>query len=1018
MTALEAPPIPSLPPLVLEAATAAGRVNPDVLAYAIELALTGGADVDDGWWSAAACRHVGPGEYFPGHGDPWRAAVARCADCAVQGHCLAAALAGGEREGIWGGTTASGRRRIRKVLRQAGILGITGEDAYIAWTEDSPDREPPPRIRRRVVTTPWPHQAAAVAAVSHYLRDGGFCQIAMATASGKTHVGVWAATELGVDRVLVLVPSLALVAQTAEIWASDPAWAGAARLAVCSDTGELDLAATTDPEVVRDFVDSTGRAVVFGTYQSSAVLVDARAPFDLTIADEAHHLAGEADKAFAAVLRGEIPTDRTLFMTATPRRYTAHRESDIGVIGMDNAAAFGPRVFDFTLADAIAAGVVADYRVVVAAVERDVFDLVAADPALHGIDAHLLAGAIAVVRTMGQFRLTSCVSFHTRVDRARTFAQLVGHVADLLGVDRPPGPGWSGWVHGDCSVRIRRRLLNRLVDDHTWGVIANAKALGEGIDLPSLDAIAIVDPKNSEVDVLQAAGRALRRPTTKTKVGTVLLPVLLEAGASGGDDPLAAIDGRSLDIVSGVLRALRAHDTDLGSRLDSTRRNLGTPGDRHTGRAQPELGTLLRGRAARGLLQSRVELWLPGGATGALAGALALHVVRESTPSWEEAYGRLLAWIDTHGTARVPQGETGKVPDETGTFSLGAWCTVQRTLRRRGLLSDDRIEHLETLPGWRWDPREERWWQTFDALADYVHTHGHLPRGPAQDTYTLQWQGERVYQFMISCRAGMTAHDGSWLAKFPDRVAALEALPGWTWNSKDAEWEASFAKLEAFVQRAGHASPSVGEVVDGLDVGRWALKQRSRIRATENGTGGRSAPGLAQQRIDRLRALPGWIDDYRTVSDALWEDGYRRTAAYMTAHGRLVPQSYIEPDGHRLGAWVLKQRQAYVHERRRGVLTADRIARLEALPYWSWTPNDDAWHMACAALRRIAAHRLGDDGFVVIPQEPVDGIDLSSWATWQRRHYERGKLAGDRIAALEAVPGWTWRAAPGRRAAS
>ncbi|MGH9156871.1 MAG: Helicase associated domain protein [Acidimicrobiales bacterium] len=197
----------------------------------------------------------------------------------------------------------------------------------------------------------------------------------------------------------------------------------------------------------------------------------------------------------------------------------------------------------------------------------------------------------------------------------------------------------------------------------------------------------------------QATGRALRRPNS-TKVGTVLLPVLL-TGDPDPTDPLAGCDRRSLELVGGVLRALRSHDNELAGHLDRTRRHLGT-------RVAPaaDLGPMLRRRAARGLLRSRVELRVPGGATGALAGAMALHLVREASPSWDEAYGRLLAYLGEHGAT---PNQAAKVADDTGTFSLGAWCTVQRTLHRRGLLATERAASLEAVEGWRWEPREGGW---------------------------------------------------------------------------------------------------------------------------------------------------------------------------------------------------------------------------------------------------------------------------------------------------------------------
>lgn len=991
----------SLPPHVIAAGAAAVRVAPEVLEDAVRLALLGGPDVEvPGWQEDAFCHGLPPEAFYPGRGEFRKEVVEGCGRCDVQSACLAAALSTGEKDGIWGGTTGRARIRLRKVLREAGVMGVVGEDAYLAWLSEGADREPPPPPpTAAVAVTPRPHQLDAVDAVCGAIAAGGSCQIAMATASGKTHVGLWAAERLGARRVLVLVPNLSLVSQTAQLW-STSAVEDLEQLAVCSDTGELDLEATTDPSRVREFFESAGdaMAVVFATYHSSAVLVASGVTFDLAVADEAHHLAGEADKPFAAIVRGEIPTERTLYMTATPRRFRRHG-GDVDMVGMDVDGAFGPRVYELMLSDAVDSGIVADYRVVVAAVDRATFDRVASHPDLGDVDPHLLAGAIAVVRAMGDSDLRSCLSFHTRVDRARTFASLIGVVAEALPGFEPPGPGWAGFLHGGASVRIRHRLLARLVNDATWGVVANAKTLGEGVDVPTLDAIAIVDPKTSEQDVMQAVGRALRRPGRAAKVGTVLLPVLLASGSHDLEDPLAGVDPRSLEVVAGVLRALRGHDTALSSRLDRTRRAVGKTS---RGFTDAGIGQLMRKRAARGLLRSRVELWVPGGATGELAGAISLEVLRESTAGWEEAFGRVEAWLAEHGSMPAQGVE---VPDATGTFSLGAWCTVQRSLRRRGLLAPERVARLDRLAGWSWDPRDEQWWAKFAALKEYVERYGRIPARTVGENI----RGVNVGSFVNVTRQAFI-HDGKdrgWLLQFPDRIAALEALPGWVWNQRDADWEQHFAELGRWVEFVGHARPPIGSLVDGFDVGRWVGKQRAAVN------GRRARGALTDERIARLRGLPGWVDDptwAEGMREDAWEHGFARLKAYADTHGAPASQAYRCPDGFGLGKWITRQRDLYTGRRSKGRLAPERIARIESIPGWEWAPMAAAVESAMGVLERYAERFAATNPgrLLSVPIERIDDYDLAAFVVNQRRRYAERRMDAETVERFERVPGWAW----------
>ncbi|HVT77889.1 MAG TPA: Helicase associated domain protein [Acidimicrobiales bacterium] len=978
-----APPQRRLPEELRAEAAALTGLEPETIDEAIAFAL-GGAPSED-WSVWAACRPDNTAVYFPERGASMKTATSRCATCAVQSECLGTALMFGENFGVWGGTSAKQRRKLRRLLRDSGLAESIGDSRYVSWIEDGADQFLPEPAAPSAPKTPWPHQTAAVSAVADALAAGGRAQVALCTGSGKTHVGIWSADVLAARVVAVLVPNLTLVTQTIDAWAADPAWSDAEFLAVCSDAGGVNGAtATTDAAAVAEFC-RTGRRVVVSTYHSAQVLVDAAVTFDFVIADEAHHLAGAVDKEFAAVARGEIPAKRILFMTATPKRFP-RRSGDVDVIDMDDAR-FGPRVAHLTLTDAIEAGVIADYRVLVAAVDAASLAAVAARPDMADIDPYLLAGAIAVVRTMGDLDLSSCLSFHTRVERATTFSKLIGPVADALGAARPAGPGWAGWVTGATSIQARQRLVRRLTAGNaSWGVLANVGAMGEGVDLPVLDAVAIVDPKNSEVDVLQAAGRALRRGTGG-KVGTIILPVVL----TGDTEDLDSIDARSLDVVAGVLRALRAHDPALGAKLDRARRNMARQSGRGAG-----MRAHLRVEAARNMLRSRVELWVPGGATGRLAQALSVQLIRESTASWEDTFGRLQAFVEANGHARPVQSDTDWTVGDDAKMTLGQWVSRQRSLHKRGLLADERVALLSALPGWSWDARSEMWWDVFNALADYVKVHGKMPsqRPP------VEWNGHPISAFLNTVR---TAYgNGGWITKYPERIAAFQALPGFVWNERDAAWDEHFAQLETFVARNGHASPDGNATVDGFGIGKWVTKQRAKIK---NGA-------LEPDRVERLHSLPGWVDD---VLDAQWERGFARMVQYHARYGEVPTQKVKCDDGFTLGAWVATQRERW----RLGRISQDQIARLEAVAGWEWTPKVgyrpcreyDATRQAQwkVSYERFVAY-VAEHGIPTQKTVTADGFRIGAWANKQRTAHAAGRMAQERVDALNAVPGWWWSA--------
>lgn len=833
---------------------------------------------------------------------------------------------------------------------------------------------------------PREHQAAACAAATEVLEQGGSAMVVMATGTGKTLVGSLVASRVAAGRVLVLVPTLALVRQTIEAWQRSAWWSGhqAQLVAVCSDNelghalGVVDeVAVTTDASELADLA-AVGDCLVVGTYQSSAVLADAAAElglplWDLVVCDEAHHLAGAASRrsSYSAVVRGAIPATRRLYLTATPRRWRAggRDTTDVGEL------ARGPIVYDLRLGAAVAAGLAADYQVVVAAADAAVLEEVRGrlEAELEGVDARTVAVAVAVACAMRRRQIRRMVSFHNRVGRAHQFASALKAVCEVLDEEhRPQGQGTCAWVSAGSSVGDRAAALGALGDDDRgrWAVVANARLLGEGVDLPDLDAVAIVDPRSSTVDVTQAVGRALRARPGKQAV--VLVPVVVEAGGAG-----AAIDEAGLAAACSVLRALRAHDERLGEKLDGAARAL------HRGQDYR--------RIHRQRLASHLQLDVDATLSGRIAETVMVAAVRSAAESWEEAYGLLERWVDTHGHADVPQSEEVALAVPTGdgreSFGLGTWVSRQRMLGNQGQLSAQRHAALEVLDGWTWDAVRSRVDERIEALVGWLEANPSRSTPPAGSEVA----GINVAQV---CNWARGEFAGGTLDQA--QAARLEAQPNWVWNQRTADWWDHHSDLVAWVERHGHAQPSSGDTTqDGFDLGRWVTKQRGRLRA---GT-------LDEDRAAALRGLAGWVDD---VLAARWQAQYEALVAWIDEHGHACPPqtATVEVGGEQVavGRFVAKQRA----RRRRGCLVDDgRAAALEQLPGWDWEPGRQraTWEQSLAVLRRWAdEHGHARVAF----DEEVDGLALGTWVTAQRTARREGRLSRAREQRLDAIDGWSW----------
>ena len=464
------------------------------------------------------------------------------------------------------------------------------------------------------------HQQKAFDDVINGFKGTNRGKLIMACGTGKTFTALRIAEETaGVGgRVLYLVPSIGLFSQAMREWAEQQA-VPHRYIGICSDTRagrttedtsllELEIPVTTDEIAISEALQKTDEdnmRVVFCTYHSLPKVEeaqDAGAPaFDIILCDEGHRTTGiersnNDDKTSPFVLvhdADRIRANKRLYMTATPRLYTEGAKAKaaqhkIDVFSMDDPKTYGPEFHHLPFSKAVERDLLSDYKVVVLAMsEQGVQDTLHRYLSNGGSEVNISDAAkiVGCWRALqNPERKSPDDPSNKQIKRAIAFTNTIKSSENLVN-------HWNGiiesaiekmsddqlhdnfkcetaHVDGTKNALERKRLIEWLKRDSdsqdVCRILSNARCLSEGIDVPALDAVLFMSPRNSHVDIVQAVGRVMRKAPGK-QYGYIVLPVAIPPGV----DPVAALnDNERFAAVWGVLRALRSHDDRLNAEIN------------------------------------------------------------------------------------------------------------------------------------------------------------------------------------------------------------------------------------------------------------------------------------------------------------------------------------------------------------------------------------------------------------------------------------------------------------------
>ena len=474
-----------------------------------------------------------------------------------------------------------------------------------------------------------PHQKIAIDKVLEGFQEADRGKLIMACGTGKTFTSLKIAEALtqGKGSVLFLVPSISLLNQTLLEWSAQCSYDYSV-YAICSDpkassssdeggrVSDMLIPATTDIDKLLSYYaygwDNEKLQFFFSTYQSIDVIAEFQKRtglvFDLIVCDEAHRttgvkLAGEDESDFVKVHNNEcIKGKKRLYMTATPRIYgdeSKEKANENGALlcSMDDEEIYGKEFHRLGFSDSVSQGLLSDYKVIVLAVDenyvsRTLQDLItSADSELTLDDAVKILGCLNGLSKRTVFEgeedyfandpapMKRAVAFNSSIAASKRFVALSREIEDrlklygfyngLVSVD-------LDHVDGTNNALVRKERIDWLkadTSDGTCRVLSNARCLSEGIDVPALDAVMFLNPRNSIVDVIQSVGRVMRKTEGKN-YGYIILPV----GIPAGMEPEEALsDNKRYKIVWDVLQALRAHDDRFNNTINKIELNRKKP---------------------------------------------------------------------------------------------------------------------------------------------------------------------------------------------------------------------------------------------------------------------------------------------------------------------------------------------------------------------------------------------------------------------------------------------------------
>ncbi len=898
---------------------------------------------------------------------------------------------------------------------------------------------------KQTVFSPRPHQVEAIESALNHFKTNNLGQMIHACGTGKTLTSLWIKEALKPKNTIVYVPSLSLLKQILEEWTKHKSSSFSIKC-VCSeqsisgtaqeldesilDITELGVPVTTNHREIAEFLKSTYKdKIIFSTYQSALVVNEAvkllpQFSFDFGVFDEAHRTASKKENLFAKCL--STPVKKKLFMTATPKLYAPHlqsraKEENILLCSMDDSLIYGKPFHEIKFGQAIKLNLLSDYKIKIITVTNDeIKELIDRRFYIDLLGKEITADELAKVwALLKSFNETNhVISFHSRIHGAKEFQSLVEKTIELFKNNKTETEDVKTYhISGEYPTYQRSKILSEFIAQKK-SLVTNARCLTEGVDVPAIDGVYFVDPKQNIIDIVQAVGRAIRKKPTK--YGYIIIPVFIKDEADIEKiiessafrqvwDVVEAMkdqDARLSHIIEelqelkgkkrfGSLKSRdqaeeRASKADLGNIFDlsdsilpkninllefveqisvKTLDVVGQSWDEKFGeyKAFKEKYNYEPSQNSKVELERSIQKWAGHQRTAYNKNKLSQDKIdklnsisfiwNQFEQSWEKSFKEYKEFKEKYN--REPNGNS----EDESENSLAGWISQQRIKYNVNKLSKEKIERLNSI-GFTWDVHEFSWSETFNGYQEFKGKYNREPLGTSKvqsEKLFAQWAGDQRKRYKINK-----------LSK--DRIKKLNSL-NFIWNFSEKSWGQSFKEYKEFKEKYNREPNGNSEDESEQLIASWISNQRTRYKINK----------LSKERENKLDSI-GFVWD--TKGD-LWEKSFKEYKEFKEKYNR-------EPSGSSR-SWAYMQRQKYgTHE-----ISKERVERLNSINF-NWDPLESSWNEAFYAYKLFKKkHNREPSNHAKDKKEQI----VASWTTTQRTRYEQ--LSKERKDRLQSI-GFVW----------